>query len=289
MSSVTLSSLEKLTGIRAHTFRTWEQRYALLKNLRCAGGWRVYTIDQTRVLLNITLLNKAGYRISAIAKMDAVAIAEKAAALATDELQQHKAIHALFLHMRTLEPDDFEMVINSCIRYWGFDKTITDVLIPFLEKTGLLYETNNTTAENLVLNTVRHKLIAGIERLTPLPKKGDAVLLFLPEKQHHELALLYMYYLLKRQGVPALYLGKNVPLENIRQIALLRNIRAIYTCLSKKGKHESLKKLACYINENLSGTSLVFLNAANGEWIKYNAFGMAVFSSITDAHKRLPD
>ena len=44
-------------------------------------------------------------------------------------------------------------------------------------------------------------------------------MLFLPEGEHHELGLLYVYYLLRKHQLPAIYLGANVPLKDIEFIA----------------------------------------------------------------------
>jgi hypothetical protein len=45
------------------------------------------------------------------------------------------------------------------------------------------------------------------------------VLLFTPELEYHEISILFMQYLLKKQGVPTVYLGRNVPLDVIRAVA----------------------------------------------------------------------
>lgn len=289
MNSVSLSHLEKLTGIRAHTFRTWEQRYSLLKTLRSADGWRAYSLDQTRLLLNITLLNQAGYKISGIAKMCPGEITEKAAALATDALKQQKAMHALFLHMLALEPDCFEMVLDSCVQHWGLPKTLTAVLVPFLEKTGLLYQSGNTTAENLVRNLIRHKLIAGIEQLPAPLEQSKTALLFLPQKHHHELALLYMYYLLKQQGIAALYLGADVPPEQIKAAALSSNFKAFYTCICKTELCKDLCDLSHYLKKQTPHATLLVLNAASRVPATRAVSNIVVFNSIHDTCRMMAE
>lgn len=283
MCHVSLRHLENITGIRAHTFRTWEQRYDLLKNIRESNGWRAYTIDQTRLLLNITLLNRAGYKISDIAKMHTGRIAEQAALLATDALKQQKAVHALFLHMLALEPDSFEMVLDSCVQYWGLPKTLTAVLLPFVEKTGLLQPSGNITAANLVRNLIRHKLIAGIEQLPPPPEGSDRALLFLPPKQHHELALLYMYYLLKQQGTLVLYLGANVPVEQVKTVADLHHFKAFFSCCCKHEAAAGMQALDDCMKMQAPKTRLFVLDAANQEPLTRAASGIVVFNSVHDA------
>ena len=41
-------------------------------------------------------------------------------------------------------------------------------------------------------------------------------LLFLPEKQYHEIGLLYAHYLIRKSGVQSVYLGSSVPLSDVK-------------------------------------------------------------------------
>ena len=39
--------------------------------------------------------------------------------------------------------------------------------------------------------------------------------MFLPEAEYHEIGLLFMYYILKSRGANVIYLGANVPLNDV--------------------------------------------------------------------------
>ena len=67
-SKYSIKDLERLTGIKAHTLRVWEQRYEILRPERTDTNIRFYNNDDLRRILNISLLNNNGYKISAIAK-----------------------------------------------------------------------------------------------------------------------------------------------------------------------------------------------------------------------------
>jgi methanogenic corrinoid protein MtbC1 len=66
---------------------------------------------------------------------------------------------------------------------------------------------------------LRQKLIVAIdgqdEKLLPAPKN---FLLFLPEGEYHELGLLFGHYMIKSAGHRVLYLGANMPLENLESV-----------------------------------------------------------------------
>ena len=69
MGHFSISDLEQLSGIKAHTIRMWEQRYGLLRPERSAGNIRMYCNDDLRRLLNVSTLCGRGRRISQVARL----------------------------------------------------------------------------------------------------------------------------------------------------------------------------------------------------------------------------
>ena len=66
-SVFSIKDLENLSGIKAHTIRIWEKRYAILQPMRTDTNIRLYDLASLQKLLNITLLHDYGYKISKIA------------------------------------------------------------------------------------------------------------------------------------------------------------------------------------------------------------------------------
>jgi MerR family transcriptional regulator, light-induced transcriptional regulator len=66
MGQYSIKDIETLSGIKAHTLRIWEQRYDLLIPERTETNIRYYNDDQLKMILNIALLNRNGYKISKI-------------------------------------------------------------------------------------------------------------------------------------------------------------------------------------------------------------------------------
>ena len=217
MNSFTIKDLSNLSGIKAHTLRIWEQRYSFLKPNRSDTNIRYYSNEELKTILNIALLNKYGFKISRIDKMSAAEMNEKILLLHQAEAQQEKIINDLVNQMISMDMDGFSESLNKYVQSKGLEKMIMNLVFPFLEKTGILWLTNhiNPAQEHLVSNMLRQKLIAGIENCKPATKSAKKVLLFLPQGEHHELGLLFMYFLLKRKGVSVIYMGADLPLEDL--------------------------------------------------------------------------
>jgi DNA-binding transcriptional MerR regulator len=238
MNSFTIKDMENLSGIKAHTIRIWEQRYAILNPSRTGTNIRFYTCDELKKILNIALLNKYGFKISHIDKMDDEEICKKILALVSMEAQQERLVNDLIKSMVDLDMDVFEEILEGYIKTKGVEKTIVQIIFPFLEKIGILWLTNhiNPAQEHLVTNIIRQKLIAGIECTNAALRSDKTVLLFLPEGEHHELGLLFMHYLLKKRGAKTIYLGCNIPLEDVAFVCKLKKPDYLYSHLTTVGQ-----------------------------------------------------
>jgi DNA-binding transcriptional MerR regulator len=234
MNKFTIKDLENLSGIKAHTIRIWEQRYSFLKPQRTATNIRYYSNLELKMLLNISLLNKYGYKISHINRMTNEELREKTLTLTSPEAQQERIINDLIQYMTDVDIDQFEAVIDQYIQAKGIEKTITYIIFPFLERIGILWLTDhiNPAQEHLITNIIRQKLIVGIDKaITPLSLKTK-MLLFLPENEHHEIGLLFLHFLLKNRGVKVIYLGANVPVKDLEYVVELKKPDYIYTHLT---------------------------------------------------------
>ena len=67
--SFSIKDLENLTGIKAHTIRIWEKRYGIIEPRRTNTNIRYYLEEDLKKIMNIALLNRNGYKISKIAKL----------------------------------------------------------------------------------------------------------------------------------------------------------------------------------------------------------------------------
>jgi MerR family transcriptional regulator, light-induced transcriptional regulator len=220
MNLFTIKDLSNLSGIKAHTLRVWEQRYNFLKPGRSFTNIRYYSNEELKTVLNIALLNKYGFKISAIDKMSAAEMNEKILLLDQQEAKQERTVNDLINQMISMDMDAFSQTLDRYIHEKGLDKMIIQAIFPFLEKIGILWLTNhiNPAQEHLVSNMIRQKLIAGIESYQPVLVSPKKVLLFLPEGEYHEMGLLLIHFLLKRKGVGVIYLGANVPLEDVAYV-----------------------------------------------------------------------
>ena len=164
MNQFTIKDLEHLSGIKAHTIRVWEQRYSFLTPQRTETNIRYYNNEHLKLILNIALLNKYGFKISHIDKMNEDDIRQKIMALSHTEAQEENRINQLIECMVDVDMQNFETLLDRYIKENSVEKAVLQIIYPFLERIGMLWLTNNIhpAQEHLVSNIIRQKLIIAI-------------------------------------------------------------------------------------------------------------------------------
>jgi DNA-binding transcriptional MerR regulator len=259
MNSFTIKDLENLSGIKAHTIRIWEQRYSFLKPERTDTNIRYYSNDELKQVLNIALLNKYGYKISHINKMNREEIKEKVLTLNQGEALQERIINELIRYMVDLDTVKFEMLLSNYIATRGIEKAILQIIFPYLEKIGILWLTNhiNPAQEHLVSNIIRQKLIAGIDNIPSTGTIPKSVLLFLPEGEYHELGLLFIHYIFKTRGLSVIYLGCNIPLTDLEYVVRSKKPDYLYTHLTIMGHKFNFDRFLAEITRRVNGVPII--------------------------------
>ncbi len=244
MNVFTIKDLENLSGIKAHTIRIWEQRYSFLKPQRTNSNIRYYSSEELKMLLNIALLNKYGYKISHINKLSTDEIKGKVLSIAQMQAGNEQIVNELIHHMVEMDANKFEAVLNNTIETKGIENTISGLIFPYLERTGVLWATNNINPaqEHLATNIIRQKLIVGIDHAECKAPVNKTVALFLPQGEYHEIGLLFMHYMLKRRGLDVLYLGVDTSLDDLGFVTALRKPDFLYTHLTSVATSFSFEK-----------------------------------------------
>ena len=259
MNAFTIKDIENLSGIKAHTIRIWELRYSLLNPHRTDTNIRYYSNEELQKILNIALLNKYGYKISHIDRMTLDEMSEKIMALTQDNAQEERIMNELIKYMAIVKMEAFEKVLDSCILAKGIEKTILQIIFPFLERIGILWITNhiNPAQEHLVVNIIRQKLIVGIDQLKTPTLPNKTLLLFLPEGEYHELGLLFMHFLLKSRGNKVVYLGSNVPIKDVAYVAEIKNPDYLFTHLTSVSPNFKMEKFISNFQSRMPNRQIV--------------------------------
>jgi len=220
MGKYSIKELERLSGIRAHTIRIWEKRHNLILPQRTPTNIRYYSDDDLKKIINVSVLNNNGVKISKIVNLTNDEISQQVAKLSETKDSIEIYIEQLILAMIDLEERQFDELLGKLALKYGFERTMLEIIYPFLEKVGILWLTDKVTPaqEHFMSNLIRNKLIVAIESLPLAGPEAKKVILFLPENELHEIALLFYCYLCKKEGLRTYYLGQTVPYASLKSI-----------------------------------------------------------------------
>jgi len=218
MGYYTIKDLQKLSGVKAHTIRVWEQRYKLLHPERTDTNIRRYSDKDLKILLNVAILNKYGLKISHICSMSEPEIKKRVLDTCQSVNDFNSDVDRLLVELIEFDEVGFKQVLYQCIDELGVKTCFEKVVYPFLQKIGILWQIGNINPaeEHLMSNVVRAVLIHETEKLKVTPNSdAKSFLLFLPENEWHEIGLLLYNYVLKNRGEKVYYLGASVPKQDM--------------------------------------------------------------------------
>lgn len=208
MGIYSISDLAELTGVKTHTLRVWEKRYALLKPQRTETNIRYYLDSDLKMLMLVLNLYNHGLKISRIAEMSIEEMEEESKRIfSTVEDQEERLLQNLV----DLNVTGIDTVLNEYIEHKGFEATLMDLILPVLEKMELMWISGSIDEahEACFKELIKRKTIREIDALKH-NCSGPKVIMLLPKGNQQELSHLFMHYFVRKQGLCITDMGCNV-------------------------------------------------------------------------------
>ncbi|GLV47154.1 HTH-type transcriptional repressor CarH [Thermus sp. LT1-2-5] len=212
----TIAEVEAITGLSAHVLRQWERRYGFPRPERTPGGHRLYRQEEVEALKRIRRLLEEGATpqaairrvLAETARPEELAGAVKEALLAADLPQA-------------------EALFRRGVRLLGPEGVVREVLVPVLREIGEGWHRGEVfvSQEHLASTFLRARLQELLD-LSGYPQ-GAPILVTTPPGERHEIGAMLAAYLLRRQGLPALYLGPDTPLPDLKALVQALGARGV--------------------------------------------------------------
>ncbi|MBK8347468.1 MAG: MerR family transcriptional regulator [Saprospiraceae bacterium] len=261
MIAYSIKDLESLSGVKAHTLRIWEKRYGIIQPNRTETNIRYYKDEDLQKILNISLLNRLGFKISKIATMQADQIRQKVAEINEVGSIFEDQLDAMMLSMFELDETKFNLLLDHQISSKGFEETMNTVVYPLLDKLSTMWLAGSVKAvhENFVNNIIRRKTIVETDKLC----KSECgyhkkCLIYLPENESHELSLLFLQYILVKNKAKVVNLGVGVPLIDVLEGKNIFKPDYIFTIFNDSFSETPLQPYVNDLSENAPDVEILF-------------------------------
>lgn len=281
----TIKDIEQLSGIKAHTIRIWEQRYTFLKPKRTGSNIRYYTSNELKTILDISLLNKYGCKISQANQLLPGEVEERINSLSTAEAMLDRLLNELLKCMADININGFENILNEFTLKQNIHQTIACLISPFMDKARILLPGTNLIPlhHQPIINIFRQKLVKAIESISNPPSTNKTIILFLPENESYELGLLNMNYILKNKGMNVIYLGADVPVKDVEWVIIAIKPDFIYTNLNSS-KLRTYERLLQEIKQQFKNTITVIAGPVPGKWKNDDSNHIYLMPSMQEAY-----
>jgi DNA-binding transcriptional MerR regulator len=218
-----IGELSRRVGVSDHVLRSWESRYGLLRPVRSAGGFRLYSEDDESRIRRMQAYLAAGLSAAEAARL---VIREEGVfgASAAEPAEPHVAASAvsdlsagLRKALDALDEPGAQLVLDRLLSDLSLTTVLRDVIIPYLSELGERWHrgTASIAQEHFSSNVIRGRL-AGLARGWG-GGHGPRAVLACPPGELHDMGLVIFGIVLNRNGWRIDYFGMNTPVDELER------------------------------------------------------------------------
>ena len=233
--------VSKLTGLKPHVLRSWEQRYAAVCPERSEGNQRIYSTNDIRRLQLLRDAVRSGHSISQVAHLQTDELADvvnqassmPVAAPEPEWTQSREGVAAKIIsdaldHIRRLDQAGLERILARAAVELPRTQLLHTVIQPLFERIGELWAKGELKIINERLATiVTRSFLMDLLRTVVLTETAPRVVVAAPVGQWHETGALVVALTAAESGWQPLYFGPNLPADEIAAAAEFTASRAI--------------------------------------------------------------
>ena len=226
----TIKAVSKQTGILPVTIRAWERRFQLLAPQRADNRYRMYSERDVVILKWIQASLNRGMSISKavtslknnLDKGFLPEIALKTTPNIEVAQAQPPSIYAERLYKALIVHDDEEAdnVLQAAHAIFDLVVVFERVIMPCLFEIGEAWRMGNLsiTSEHMASSFIKAKLMSLLNAY-PNRRTPPVIMVGCAPFEQHEIGILMMAILLRRNGQRVEYLGTDVPLDDLLDYA----------------------------------------------------------------------
>lgn len=239
MQHYPIRDVARMTGLSLDTLRAWERRYDAVVPGRNDRG-RLYSDADVSRLKQLAQLVGRGHAIGTIAglKDDELARLLEGADAHTDlsEPATVASFEPLTSALNRYDLDAIESILNRYAVMLPPRDLVFAVILPLLQEVGRRWEGGNLrpAQEHLVSAIVRN-VLGGLLRTTGRQGASPKIVFATPAGERHELGLLCAALLTASAGYGVVYLGADLPAEDIAHAATTAGAHVVMLSLTTPG------------------------------------------------------
>jgi DNA-binding transcriptional MerR regulator len=232
-----IGELSRRSGVSPELLRAWEQRYGLLRPVRSAGGFRLYSpLDERRVQ---TMQSNLGRGLSAAEAARLTLAEERSPAPAAETPALERSAHELRAALDAFDESAAQAALDRLLSGFTVEIVLRAVVLAYLRELGERWERGEASVaqEHFASHILRGRLL-GLARDWDRGAGPRALLACMPGEQH-DLGLIAFGLALRDRGWRITFLGPDTPLDTIADAATTLGPEAVVLVAMTPGGYES--------------------------------------------------
>ncbi|GEM_PF-291458 len=272
----------ELTGLTPETLRAWERRHAAVQPHREPGGRRLYDAPMIERLTRLHRLTHRGHPIRDLAPLDD---AELDALLEQGRQTGYGGLEVLPERMldavADYQVDQFDRELSVAIATLPVGVLVSRVVTPLLREVGARWADGRLAIaqERLVSSLLRARLLSVINQ-HPRGERPRLLLATLAGEPH-ELGLLGAALHAHDAGAPLLYLGTELPVDELVRVAVRLGAAAVALSSIDPGHAPQALVQLRQLDADLPPHIPVWVGGANARYLA-EAAGSGRIEALTD-------
>jgi DNA-binding transcriptional MerR regulator len=287
-----IGAVTRLTGLSADVVRVWERRYQVINPSRSAGGSRLYSETDVARLRQLRQVVERGYTIGQAAKLSASQM-QKLLGGAKPKSQgadPYALVRARFLEaIERIDVVAADLELSRAATLFPPQTLVKNIIAPTLTEVGERWSHKEfgVAHERLASGLVRN-LLCSLFRLYPPTAFARTLVLAAPVGERHEFGLLLCALLAATQGWRVLYLGPDLPVNEIIRVIRLSGARLLALSLVAPDDCVDIKELE-RLARSLPAESRVLVGGAEAARHAnfFKQVGWTLLQNLDDFEERL--
>jgi len=250
----------RLTGLSTHVIRAWERRYQAVRPVRTETGRRLYTRQDIERLQLMKLAVQGGRRISDVAhlkfeELGTLVDGDRSSTTrpvpgAGSSGEAGEYLHQSLQALEQLDKDELEQVLKDAAIALGSQRLRVEVIVPLMHTVGERWREGSLRIihEHLVSSVVA-SMLTTLRDGSAGSQSAPRIVVTTPAGEYHELGALLAASAAQDLGWDVVYLGSNLPAEEIVLAAREFRARAVGLSIVQPATH--LDRELRHIREHL--------------------------------------
>jgi MerR family transcriptional regulator, light-induced transcriptional regulator len=269
-----IGTVSRLTGLSADVVRVWERRYKAILPQRSGGGSRLYSDAEIARLRKLRQAVELGHAIGQVAKLpdnelDNLASRQRASfSVGPEPANPYEVARERFLSaIARMDVAAADEEINRAATLYPPRVLVKQVVTPLLTEIGdrWAHRDLGIAQEHVATNLIRN-LLSSLFRLYPPSTTADSMVVATPSGERHEFGILLTALIAATHGWRVVYLGTDLPAEEIARTIKLTKARVLALSLINAYSEQMAAELRL-LAARVPSTTRIWLGGA--EALKY--------------------